>query len=516
MNQPLVPQGQNPSGQPLANRNIGQMLANLGPTSQLAKQSKVDPKAMAAGIKPAFGTVTFKGKTWGIRHRGVTHPLLVKDPQTGQILGAAPSLDIVVLKSAAAISKAYYIEKYQENDFKAPDCWSTNGQVPDPASPKKQSNTCRGCKWDAFGSRMTEDNRKGKACSDAKRLAVVPAADLKNEYFGGPMLLKLPPSAFAGWSELEAALLQQGYEYFAIVLRCTFDHQAAYPKIVFTPIGVLNDHQMQEVLWLQELDVVDRILSEELYEVSGDPDQPTDEAATTTVPQQVAQPQPVTTGVAHQPQPQPQQAFQPVAPVQQHQPAPAAGVASFVTPVTAPAVPQDDGLAIPQHLIRTPQGNGAAPAPAQPLATVAPGPVQHVQPQMAPTATPTVQPLQTAAPAAPAGQAEVVETPEQKIARLEAALAAASAPRQTRKRTKPVTPAGNQGTATIVQGEGVALPLTTAQSTQPNGSGVVATAEQMRQVQAELPGESIVDVDDDEGDAPADLDSRIDALISKT
>jgi hypothetical protein len=499
MNQPLVPQSQ-PSGQPLANRNLNQMLANLGPRSALAAQSKVDPRSLAAGIKPAFGSVTFKGKTWGIRHRGTTHPLLVKDPQTGQILGSAPSLDIVILKSATAISKAYYIEKYQENDYKAPDCWSTNGQVPDPASPVKQSNTCRGCRWDAFGSRMTEDNRKGKACQDAKRLAVVPAADLKNEFFGGPMLLKLPPSAFAGFSELEAALLQQGYEYFSVVLRLTFDHQVAYPKIVFTPIGVLNDYQMQEVLNLQELDVVDRILSEELYEVSADPNQPP-EPTQQIVPQTVAQPQPIHAGPAeHQPQPQPTQAFQPVAPAAQHQPTPV---------VTTDADPGP----IPEHLRRPlPQGNGAAPAPAQPLATAATGPVQHVQPQVAPTATPAVQPLQTAQPAPAQGQAEVVETPEQKIARLEAALAAAAAPKP-RKRTKPVTPAGNQGTATVVQPTGgVALPLTTAQSTPPNG-GVIQTAEQMRTLQASLPGESIVDVDDDEGDAPADLDSRIDALM---
>ena len=154
----------------------------------------------------------------------------------------------------------------------------------------------------------------------------------------------------------------------------------------------------------------------------------------------------------------------------------------------------------------------------QAVTTVAANPVnpavQHVQPTVAPTATPAVQPLQTAQPAAPQGQAQLVETPEQKIARLEAALAAASQPRQ-RKRTKPVTPAGNQGAATVVQ-PGAPLPLTTAQSTPPNGSGVIQTAEQMRTLQESLPGETIVGADDDdEGDAPADLDSRIDALMNQ-
>jgi hypothetical protein len=486
MNQPLVHQPNVPQQQ---TRSLGQIIANLGPKSQLAAQSQVDPRALAAGIKPSFGSITFKGKTWGIRHRGVTHNLLVRDPQTGQVLCAAPSIDIVILKSATAISKAYYIEKYKEGDFNQPDCWSTNGQVPDPAAPHKQSNTCRGCKWDAFGSRMTEDNRKGKACSDNKRLAVVPAADLKNEVYGGPMLFKLPPSAFAGLSQLEAELLQAGYEYFSVVMRCTFDHQAAFPKIVFTPIGVLNDHQMQEVLNLQQLDVIDRILSEELFEVSSDPNQPTDEN------RQAAQPQPLHAAPAqeHQPQIMQPQAFQPVAP----QPTP-------YDPAIGP---------LPAHLDRA-QTNGAAPAPAQAFATAPQGPVQQGQPQVAPQPIQTAQAPQAAQPS-PAQGAQ--ETPEQTIARLQAELAAAQAKpaKATRKRSNPVTPAGNQGTATIVPPQGAQpAPLTTAQSTPPNGGVQPMTADQTQALQQRLPGETIVDAeDDDQGDAPSDLDDRINALM---
>src|ERR1044072_848740 len=286
MNQPLVPQAQ---GQ---GRSLAQMIANLGPQSQLAAQSPVDPAALAAGIKASFATLTFKGKTWGIRHRGVSHQLLVRDPNTGQVLGSVPTVDVVILKSATAISKSFYIEKYKEGDFTQPDCWSTNGVAPDPAAPKIQSTTCRGCRWDAFGSRTMDDGRKGKACSDNKRLAVVPAADLRNEVCGGPMLLKLPPSGFNGLSQLEAELHQAGYHYYAVIMRLSFDHTVAFPKIVFTPIGVLDDYQMQEVIKLQQLDVVDHILSEELYEVTADPNQPTNEV--------VVQPQP------QQPQPQPQ------------------------------------------------------------------------------------------------------------------------------------------------------------------------------------------------------------------
>jgi len=493
MNQPLANVHQ---GQAVAPRSLAQIVANLGPQSQLASQSTVDPKGLAAGIKPSFATLTFKGKTWGIRFRGVNHQLLARDPNTGAILGSIPTVDVVLLKSATAISKAYYIEKYKEGDFKQPDCWSTNGQVPDPAAPKKQNPTCRGCKWDAFGSRAMDDGRQGKACSDNKRLAVVPAADLKNETYGGSMLLKLPPSGFAGLSELEAQLLQAGYNYFAVVMRLSFDYTVAFPKIVFTPIAVLNDHQMQEVINLQHDAQVDRILSEELFEVAGDPDQPTAEAQQDA--QQPTQPtQPATP--AHQPQPQQAQAFAPVAPATQHQqpasppdlppPGPVPGVASVqgftATPMTvatpAPTKPVVDDLAIPPALDRRLQRDASQ--------------------------------VVTNGASVQQGGEQVTETPEQKIARLEAALAqaqgvAAKPARKTTKRTQPVTPAGNQPSITVQpsgqiqapQGA-VPLPLPTTAPTQANGGG----------------GEVIVPngADDDE-DMPSDLASRVDALLNPT
>lgn len=479
MNQPLAHPQQAP-------RSLAQVIANLGPQSQLAATSTVDPGALAAGIKPSFATLTFKGKTWGIRHRGVTHQLLARDPNTGAILGSIPTVDVVILKSAMAISKSYYIEKYKEGDFNQPDCWSTNGIAPDMAAPKRQANTCRGCKWDAFGSRTMDDGRKGKACSDNKRLAVVPAADLKNELYGGPMLLKLPPSGFGGLSELEAQLHHAGYHYFAVVMRLSFDYTVAFPKIVFTPIAVLDDHAMTEVLELQKVEQVDRILSEELYEVSGDPEQPTPGQGQAQEPAQAPAAEP-----PHQqpaaPVVQPMQptAFSPQPPPPQPQPQPqqqpAAPVSGFVA---QPLTTAPDPGPMPPHLVRTQQGNGAA------------------QPQQ-----PAPQPMQQQPPAA--------ETPEQKIARLEAQLAEANKPK-TRKRTAPVTPAGNQQQQPpqgVQPLQGVPLPLPTTAPTQPNGGGVSNAERRIAQEMEGSAGTSIVPPDDDEGEGSADLDSRIDALL---
>lgn len=449
---------------PAQARNFGQMIANLGPQSQLATTSKVDPNSLAAGIRPSFASVTFKGKTWGIRYRGVTHQLLARDPQTGAVLGAIPTIDVVILKSATAISKAFYLEKYKEGDFNQPDCWSTNGQMPDPAASKKQNETCRGCRWDAFGSRTMDDGRKGKACSDNKRVAVVPAADLKNEMYGGPMLLKLPPSAFNELSELQAQLLHQGYHYFAVIMRLSFDYQAAFPKIQFTPIGVLNDHQMTEVIALQDDPTVERILSEELFEVTADPNQPTPEA-------QQVQPtppvQPMSAPIAQPaayPTQQAPQAFSPSAPVVQ---------------------PPQDNLAIPAHL----QG----PAPGNPFVTGTP-PQATQSPQVTAPQAPQAavqQPSQQVVPQTPAAQpCPPGVDPAQWAAFLamqQGQQVPAKPKRTNAKRSNPVTPTGPQ------PGGGPALPSNGVAATQPNGAEPIA--------------------DDGEGDAPPDLDARVDSLL---
>lgn len=532
MNHPLNTIPQQHQGQQVATRNLGQLIANLGPQSSLVAQSTVDPRALAAGIKPSFASITFKGKTWGIRHRGVTQQLLVRDPATQQVIGSLPTIDVVIVKSATAISKSFYIEKYKEGDFNQPDCWSTNGQVPDMAAPKKQSETCRGCRWDAFGSRTMDDGRKGKACSDNKRVAVVPAADIKNEAFGGPMLLKLPPSGFAGLSELENQLHMQGYHYYAIKMRLSFDHTVAYPKIVFTPFAVLNDHEMQEVINWQTNEIVERILSEELFEVSGDPGQPTpDQQGTGYVPP------PVSTGPVVVPQQgqalntapppppvaqpivaQPIAGSQPQMPTQGNQPNPTAAFVTTPVAVTqsasvphagAPVTQGNDPGAPPPFLqTGTPEHAAAvARAAAAKAANGAAQPAQETPEQKIARMEAELAALKAPPPPPP-------ETPEQKIARLEAQLAQATAKPATapaqgrRKRSQPVTPTGGQPAVAVTPPTAnppadVPLPFT-AQAT-------AAASNPTPVDQTEQGGGE----DDGEGeDTPPDLDSRIDQLLS--
>ena len=286
--------------------------------------------------------------------------------------------------------------------------------MPDPTVRLKQDANCPNCQWNKFGSstrQVGDQIIRGKRCSDNKRLAVVPAGDLKNEAYGGPMLLRLPPTTFAGLSELESQLHMQGYHYSGVVMRCSFDHEASHPKIIFTPIRVLNDHEAQEVIAMQETPVVERILNEEVAEVTGDP-------------QQQAPPE-----------------ASPPLTVQHH---PSGAMSDTPVPASTAFRPE---LPPEQPAVKvTPAATGAFQTAAQ---QDLPPPVQM--------------------------------TPEQRrIAELEAQLEQAKAGKGRRtaaKRTAPVTPLGQQQAPQQAEGASQASP------------------------------------EADEGDAPADLDSRIDALL---
>jgi hypothetical protein len=280
---------------------------------------------LGAGIQGGFGHIGYKGKVWSIRYRGQELTLMRDDPADP---GPRNSIEVVIVKAPKVISKIWYESGYVEGSNAAPDCFSTNGMNPDPGAAKKQATACAACPKNAWGSRITPEGKKGKACGDSKRIAVVPAADVDNEAFGGPMLLRVPAASLQDLAAFGDAMKKVGYPYQAIVTRIAFDTAQAYPKFVFTAVRPLTNEEAQKVVALQYDARVDRILADNEFEAA---------------PAQLAPP----VGVFEQP---PQQA--PAA-----APAPA--------PVTAPVK-----QAQPQAPVTAPKagGFGAAAPAAQPVA----------------------------------------------------------------------------------------------------------------------------------------------------
>ncbi|KRQ07509.1 hypothetical protein [Bradyrhizobium manausense] len=229
---------------------------NFGPVSTRFQGVAVTDD-LSAGVQAGFGIMGYKGKVWSLRKGGQETPLMRPDGD-----GPRNSIEVVILKASAHVSKIWYENGYVEGSTAAPDCFSSNGVTPDPASKKRQHNACATCPMNQWGSRITPAGKQGKACSDSKRLAIAPAEDIKNEAFGGPLLLRVPAASLrdlAAYGEKMSAL---GYQYFAIATRIAFDPGEAYPKFVFGAIRPLTDAEADLVLEMRDSRQVTTILAE--------------------------------------------------------------------------------------------------------------------------------------------------------------------------------------------------------------------------------------------------------------
>jgi hypothetical protein len=230
---------------------------NFGPLAP-AFQNAPQQDDLGAGVQGGFGLIGYKGKVWSLRYRGDEQKLM-RPEEPG-----APrnSIELVILKASPHIAKIFYEGGYVEGSTAAPDCFSSNGLTPDVSAQKKQSATCAACPKNAWGSRITPGGKQGKACSDSKRLAVAPLDDIRNEAFGGPLLLRVPAASLQDMAGFAQKMHAMGYPYSSIGIRVAFDAQEAYPKFKFSAIRPLTEAEAQVVLELQKSPTIGRILAE--------------------------------------------------------------------------------------------------------------------------------------------------------------------------------------------------------------------------------------------------------------
>lgn len=321
---------------------------------------------LSGGITGGYGMLRIRGKVWAIHYRDIEQQLMRADGD-----GPMGSLELVLLKANPHLSKTWYENGWDENSTNPPDCSSANGVVPDNGVPKKQSAACATCPRNQWGT--AANGGKGKACGDHRRLAIVPAADIPNEAFGGPMLLRCPAASLQDLASFDAKYKQAGYPYFSLVVKVAFDPKESYPKLVFTAVRPLTEAEGQLVMAMRNSDAVARVISQDI------------------------------TPQATNPAPAQQEQLFEQAP--NSAPAPAS-VVQQAPPPAQQAAPQPTQTAAPTA---TGFGAAAAPPPPPPAAQPAPQPVQQ---QAAPPPPPPTQPA--AAPQRPMtgfGGAAVAATP---------------------------------------------------------------------------------------------------------
>lgn len=199
-----------------------------------------------------FPIMSIKGKIFAVVRDGERKVLPnPKDPDS-----PATALEVVIIKANKATSKVYYAKGYVEgSEGVKPDCFSNLGDRPDAASTAPQSVSCPVCKHNQWGSKITENGSKGKACQDSVRIAIASPTQIND-----PMLLRVPPASIRALGELGQACAKRGVPYGAVTTKVSFELESPTPKLVFKPVGFLDDISFAQVKEVAESDIVKSIL----------------------------------------------------------------------------------------------------------------------------------------------------------------------------------------------------------------------------------------------------------------
>jgi hypothetical protein len=208
--------------------NSGNLPAYLRNNKALAASINKD---VAVGVQ--YPTLSIKGKVWTLRQNNESK-VLMKPDAPDEVL---QNISLVVLR-ANTKSRVFYKGGFKEGDTERPTCQSEDGISPLPNALEPQAKKCQLCPKAVWGTRVGDDGqvREGTECSPSSRLAVADPDKLDK-----PMLLRVPPASRKAFADVVKAADNRGLPYNAMVVKVSFDHTAAAPKLVFTPTGLLSD-----------------------------------------------------------------------------------------------------------------------------------------------------------------------------------------------------------------------------------------------------------------------------------
>ena len=219
--------------------------------ASIAKAFNVSFDDFSSGQKGGFPVISIKGKVFHIK-RGDEKTLVTKPDGDGE---PAASLEVIVLKTHPGVAKTYYIKGFSEGSAEKPDCYSNDGIAPAADAQSPQAKKCAACPHNQWGSKITEDGKKGKSCADVKRLAVAPAGQIND-----PMLLRVPAASLKTWDQYVDLLKKRGVPPPAVVTKVGFDYTVAHPALTFKPVGFIDEAMAVEVKEVLDTDVVQNII----------------------------------------------------------------------------------------------------------------------------------------------------------------------------------------------------------------------------------------------------------------
>jgi len=174
------------------------------------------------------------------------------------VFDGAPVKDneVVVIIAGAVIAKTFYEGDYDADNPEPPVCFAFDTD-PDNLAPipedvaDLQNDVCATCEWNKFGS---ADRGKGKACKDARRLALLPAGTIQRN---GDLELIEDPKELAKAELGFAVLPPTSLTPYATFVRQVANTMKRPPHGIYAIMKCNADSKNQFVISWEVIDLVD-------------------------------------------------------------------------------------------------------------------------------------------------------------------------------------------------------------------------------------------------------------------
>jgi len=172
-------------------------------------------------------------------------------------------LPMVVLRARKPLQKTWYATAFNPGEEgKSPDCFSTDGERPDPTSLAVQSDLCATCPHNQFGSGTDQNGNatKGKACADSKLLAIFIPGSRKTETDPKVYQFKIPPASLKNFGLYVKQLSAAGIPLGTAQTLVGFDPAQTFPVVIFKFGGFLPEASLPKLSELAALPETEDII----------------------------------------------------------------------------------------------------------------------------------------------------------------------------------------------------------------------------------------------------------------
>jgi hypothetical protein len=147
-----------------------------------------------------------------------------------------------VIVSSIAKARTYYTHDGSRL------CHSSNGVRPCVSSEQPQAKQCAVCTQNQWGSRITPNGKRGKACAEYSQLGL-----LQPDVPSDQLSLRVPSTSLKSFRDFEKSITTRGEKLSAVVTKIDATHGKTHSVITFRIIRFLEDGELNTLKELSQI-----------------------------------------------------------------------------------------------------------------------------------------------------------------------------------------------------------------------------------------------------------------------